>query len=149
MESYGNRAETATGIVARGKPAKIVGVFAIHGKSATPRRIVARILRRLPSHQPIRMVSGIPCHPVQRVASNLCFNPPTAQNPSVQTRAIDGFVPIHRGLNEASPVVARTTLPPDATILFQWLQHADRAASPRSYSEPLSHRGGMVMPASG
>ena len=30
----------------------------------------------------------------------------------------DGFVPIHRDLNEASPVVARTTLPADATMLF-------------------------------
>ena len=57
-------------------------------------------------------------HPIQRVASNLCFDPLSGQNPSVETPANGGFVPIHRGLNEASPVVARTTLPPDSTMLL-------------------------------
>ena len=58
------------------------------------------------------------CHPVQHVASNLCFDLLTGQSPGEESTANDGFVPIHRGLNEASPVVAKTTLPADATMLF-------------------------------
>src|SRR5271165_1464011 len=46
------------------------------------------------------------CHPVQHVASNLCFNLLTGQSPGEESPSNDGFVSIHRGLNEASPVVA-------------------------------------------
>ena len=58
------------------------------------------------------------CHPIQHVASNLCFDLLTGQSPGEELPSNDGFVPIHRSLNEASPVVARTTLPADATMLF-------------------------------
>ena len=58
------------------------------------------------------------CHPVQHVASNLCFDLLTGQSPGEESPPNDGFVPIHRSLNEASSVVARTTLPADATMLF-------------------------------
>ena len=50
------------------------------------------------------------CHPVQRVASNPCFDPLTGQSPGEESPSNDGFVPVHRGLNETPPVVARTTL---------------------------------------
>jgi hypothetical protein len=58
------------------------------------------------------------CHPVQHVASNLCFDLLTGQSPGEESPSNDGFVPIHCSLNEASPVVTRTTLPADATMLF-------------------------------
>ena len=58
------------------------------------------------------------CHPVQCVASNLCFDLLTGQSPGEKSPSNDGFVPIHRSLNEASTVVARTTLPADATMLL-------------------------------
>ena len=55
---------------------------------------------------------------VTGVASNLCFDLLTGQSPGEESPPNDGFVPIHRSLNEASSVVARTTLPADATMLF-------------------------------
>ncbi len=58
------------------------------------------------------------CHPVQHIASKLCFDLLTGQSPGEESPSNDGFVPIHCGLNEASPVVARTTLPAHATMLF-------------------------------
>ena len=59
------------------------------------------------------------CHPVQRVAPDLCFNSLAGQSPGEESPSNDGFVPIHRSLNEASSVVARTTLPADATMIFE------------------------------
>ena len=58
------------------------------------------------------------CHPVQHVASNLCFYLLTGQSPGEESPSNDGFVAIHRSLNKASPVVARTMLPADATMPF-------------------------------
>ena len=58
------------------------------------------------------------CHPVQRVASNLCCDLLTEQSPGEESTSNDGFAPIHRSLDAASWVVARTTLPADATMLF-------------------------------
>jgi hypothetical protein len=58
------------------------------------------------------------CHPVQHVASNFCLDLLTGQGPGEKSPSNDGFVPINRSLNEASSVVARTTLPADATMLF-------------------------------
>ena len=58
------------------------------------------------------------CYPVQRVASNLCFDLLAGQSPGEESLSNDGFIPIHCGLNKASSVVARTTLPADATMLF-------------------------------
>ena len=58
------------------------------------------------------------CHPVKRVASNLCFNLLTGQSPAKESPSNDRFVPRHCSLNKASSVVARMTLPADATMLF-------------------------------
>jgi hypothetical protein len=77
------------------------------------------------------------CHPVQRVASNLCFDLLTGQSPGEESPSNDGFVPIHRGLNEASPAVARTALPADATILLDGCNMLI-ALRRHSYSESLS-----------
>jgi hypothetical protein len=57
-------------------------------------------------------------HPVQHVASDFRFDLLTGQSPGVESLSNDGFVSIHRSLNETSSVVARTTLPADATMLF-------------------------------
>jgi hypothetical protein len=49
------------------------------------------------------------CHAVQHVAANFfCFDLLTGQSPGQESPSNDGFVPIHRSLNEASSVVART-----------------------------------------
>ena len=58
------------------------------------------------------------CHPIQHIASNLCFDLLTGQSPGEESPSNDGFVSIHCSLNEASPVVARTTLPAHATMPF-------------------------------
>jgi hypothetical protein len=44
------------------------------------------------------------CHPVQHVASNFCFDLLTGQSPGEESPSNDGFVPIHRSLNETSSV---------------------------------------------
>ena len=59
------------------------------------------------------------CHPeFSTFASNLCFDLLTGQSPGERSPSNDGFVSIHCSLNEASPVVARMTLPAHATMPF-------------------------------
>ena len=94
------------------------------GSGGNYRRFVARTLRRRAcqlveaSTDPRGGWHTNACHPVQHVASNLCFDLLTGQSPGEESPPNDGFVPIHRSLNEALSVVARTTLPADATMLF-------------------------------
>ena len=44
------------------------------------------------------------CHPVQRVASNLCFDLLAGQSSGEESPSDDGFIPIHCSLNKASSV---------------------------------------------
>jgi hypothetical protein len=52
------------------------------------------------------------CHPIENVASNSRLGPLIGQNPGMESPANDRFVAKHRGLNQASSIVTRTTLPP-------------------------------------
>ena len=52
-----------------------------------------------------------PCHPVERVASNLRLGPLVGQSSGVETPAGDGFVSTHSGFGQASAIVARAALP--------------------------------------
>ena len=89
------------------------------------------------------------CHPIQHIASNLCFDLLTGQSPGEESPSNDGFVSIHCSLNEASPVVARTTLPAHATMPFDGCNLLIALRRPAPYLETAVARGGMMMSASG
>jgi hypothetical protein len=58
-----------------------------------------------------------PGHPVENVPRGLRVGTLSSQTPSLQTPADDGRVSTHSGFNQASPAVARTALPGDASML--------------------------------
>src|SRR5271157_172180 len=58
-------------------------------------------------------------HPIEHAASNLCVGPLFGQSADLKSSANDGFVSIRRSLGQASAVVARTTLPANASVLFE------------------------------
>jgi hypothetical protein len=76
------------------------------------------------------------CHPVQRVASNLCFNLLTGQILAKESPSNDRFVPIHCSLDKASGVVAGTTLPANATMLFDGRNMLIALRRPCPFSKP-------------
>ena len=92
------------------------------------------------------------CHPIQHIASNLCFDLLTGQSPGEESPSNDGFVSIHCSLNEASPVVARTTLPAHATMLFDGCNmliqypglHAPTRVSPSYAPSAITNATGVV-----